>query len=193
MTQLLLVQTGRTIWDEQGRLESLAGVPLCREGMETIRRVAKELVPHKPTIIYAAAGEAEQQTAKLLTDELAMKIKTDRRLAEVDFGLWQGLTHEEIKRRQPRLHKQWLETPANVRPPGGETLDEASTRIAEALDDITKKEKKQSPILVLRPIALGLLRCRLENASLDEFWSRVSPDFTWICYKQDNKTSAWST
>jgi len=193
MTQLLLVQTGRTIWDEQGRLESLAGVPLCQEGMETVRRVAKELVPHKPTVIYAATGEAEQQTAKLLTDELARKIKIDRRLAEVDFGLWQGLTHEEIKRRQPSLHKQWLESPANVRPPGGETLDEASTRIAEAMNDIAKKEKKQSPILVLRPIALGLLRCRLENASLDDFWTRVSPDFTWICYKRNDKTSAWST
>ena len=185
MTHLYTVQTGQTIWEQQSRLDSLAGVPLSEQGRQSIRRIGKELAPHEPTVIYTSKGEAEQETAALLAGELKLKVKTEKRLVEIDFGLWQGLTMNEIKHRQPRLHKQWLEAPSGVRPPGGETLEEARKRICQAVCAIVKKEKKLSPITVLRPVVLGLLRCRLEDIPLDNIWDQVTPEFCWASYKLD--------
>ncbi|MBN1556405.1 MAG: histidine phosphatase family protein, partial [Phycisphaerae bacterium] len=113
--QLYAVQTGETVWEIQKRTDSLAGVPLSDHGRASIERVGKELAPHDPTLIYASGGEAEQETAKLLAEQLGLKVRTDPRLDELDFGLWQGLTTSEIKHRQPKLHKQWLEAPSGVR------------------------------------------------------------------------------
>jgi len=193
MTRLYAVQTGETIWAQQARMDSLAGVPLSEAGVENVRQISKALVPHEPTVIYAPSGEAEQQTAKLLSKGLGLKIRGEDRLVEIDYGLWQGLAYQEIKRRQPRLHKQWLEEPASVRPPGGETLAEARQRISAALDDIVKKECNGGPIIVLRPVVMGLLRCCLENFPIDDIWNYAATDFVWAGYTLDDKTGAWSS
>ncbi len=186
--QIFLVQTGETIWEAQQRLDSLAGVPLSETGSETIRRVGKELVPHEPTAICASPGQAEQETADLLARELGLKVRTESALGGLDFGLWQGLTVGEVRHRQPKLYKQWIESPNGVQPPGGESLQQAQDRIRQAVREILKKGKKQqTPVLVLRPIVLGTLRCRLENVELDEIWSRVERDFTWRRYDVDEK------
>jgi broad specificity phosphatase PhoE len=185
MTRFYAVRTGETTWEQESRTESLTGAPLSEAGQERSRRVGLELVPHEPTVIYASAGEAEQETARLLAKELGVKVKTEKRLCEIDFGLWQGLTTGEIKRRQPSLHKQWIESPGSARPPGGETLEEARQRIAAALHDIMKRERKDTPVLVLRPVVLGLLRCMMESADTQAIWQKIDGDFCWTHYDID--------
>ncbi len=183
MTELLTVQTGETTWETEARMDSIAGAPLSEKGQEQVAQAGKGLVPRKPTVIYASLGEAEQQTAKLLAKELSVKVKTEEALGEIDYGLWQGLTMDEIKRRQPRLYKQWIESPGSVRPPGGETLIEAQERIWQAVEEITKREKKQRLVIVLRPVAIGLLRCRLSGDPIEMLWQRVSPDMDCQAYQ----------
>ncbi|MBN1942163.1 MAG: histidine phosphatase family protein [Phycisphaerae bacterium] len=189
--QLYVVQTGETIWELQQRMDSLAGVSLSEAGRASIEQVAEDLAPHKPTVIYASQGQAEKETADLLAAGLGLKVRTESRLDELDFGLWQGLTISDIRHRQPKLYKQWLEAPADLRPPGGESLQEAYKRLSQAVDEILKKGKKKdkidAPILVLRPTILGVLRCRLERAELDDVWKFVGREFTWKSYEVNEK------
>jgi broad specificity phosphatase PhoE len=185
MTQFYVVRTGETTWEKESRIESLTGAPLSEAGVEAARRVGLELVPHEPTVVYASAGEAEQETAALIAAELGVKVRTDKRLCEIDYGLWQGLTVEEIKRRQPSLYKQWIESPGSARPPSGETLDEAGQRVVGALKDILKRHRKESPVLVLRPIVLGQLRCRMEGVGMEKFWQQVNDGLAWAGYDID--------
>jgi broad specificity phosphatase PhoE len=105
----------------------------------------------------------------------------------LDFGLWQGLTMDEIKHRQPKLHKQWLESPSGVRPPGGETLEETQQRICRTVREILKKSKAPSPVIVLRPVALGVLQCHLESIPLDAIWQREAKDLAWKRYEVPEK------
>ncbi len=189
MTELLTVRTGETIWEQQTRIDSIAGSPLSENGRECVIHIGKELFPHEPTVIYTSEGEAEQQTAKLLAKELGIKIKKKDKLCEINFGLWQGLKIEEIKRRQPSLHKQWLESPGSVRPPGGETLEDAQERLYQTVEEIARKEKKQTPVLVLRPVAMGLLRCKLENDPIEKLWQHVANDCPWGIYNVECKAN----
>jgi broad specificity phosphatase PhoE len=189
-TQLYAVQTGQTVWEAQARLEALAGVPLSDAGRQRAERIGKELVPHEPTVVYSGPGQAESESARLLGGELGVKVRRDDRLCELDFGLWQGLTIQEVKHRHPSLWKQWQESPASVRPPGGESLDEAAARAGKALRDILKKERNQGPVLVLRPVVLAVVRCLLDEAPLDELWDRVNPPTGWVSYTLAGKTVA---
>ena len=40
----------------------------------------------------------------------------------MNHGLWQGMIIDEVKRKQPKVYKQWQEHPENVCPPEGEML-----------------------------------------------------------------------
>ncbi len=174
MASLYIMQTGQTTWEAQSRVEPLAGSPLTPAGAEAAAAAVADLPAGGINAVYAAEGEAERQTARLAARKLGVKVRTRQELHELDYGLWQGLTHEEIERRQPKVYHQWQHEPARVRPPGGETLAEAQERLREAVRRIVKQQKGRPVLLVLRPVAAGLLRCLLGREMLDGFGQRVA-------------------
>ena len=185
MTTVYVVQSGRTVWEDQSRFESAVGSPLTEQGSAAVKSIAKELVKHKINVIYTSKGESERQTADLVAEVLGVKVRTKNNLREIDYGMWQGLTVKEIKRRHPKVYRQWTESPVSVRPPGGESLDEVQKRLRESMREIVKRHRGGSSLVVLRPVALGLLRCVLDGTPVSGVWSQVTPGFTWDSYEMD--------
>lgn len=189
MTQVYVIRTGQTTWQSQSRVESPAGSPLTDEGVQAVQDTARELARHPIKGVYACtSGESERQTAELVSPILRAKVHDRRQLHELDFGLWQGLTVEEIKRRQPRAYRQWTRSPGSTRPPEGETLVEARERLKGALKGITKRHKDGSALVVLRPVLAALLKCLAEDESLDELWEQMDDYFRWACYNVDQES-----
>ena len=183
MTMVYVVQTGETTLEQDDRLESAAGAPLTEYGQMEVLDAARELLPHKIKTVYACTlGESERQTAELVAELLKAKVRDHCELHELDYGLWQGLTTEELKRRQPRAYRQWTKTPACVRPPEGETLAEAQDRLKGALKEIVRRHRNGTALLVLRPVLMGLLKCLAEEGELDDLWQHVDRSFRWGCY-----------
>jgi len=185
MATLYVIETGPTVWDQQQRLESAAGAPLAPEAVEYLQAAAIELSTQAIKAVYAASGEAERQAATLLADALAIKTRSRKDLRELDFGMWQGLTVDDIRRRQPKVYKQWTDAPASVCPPGGESLDEAMTRLRTVTKEIVSKHKGESTLLVLRPVAMELLQSLLEHRDLRDFWQRVQAPPGWNQYEMN--------
>ncbi len=185
MATLYVLQTGRTTWEDLGRIESAAGAPLSEAGATQVAETARELISRNITAVFAGDGEAEKQTAQAVADELSVKVHTQGEIREFDYGLWQGLTIDEVRRRQPKVYRQWMDTPDSVCPPGGETLDEALKRIRRAVKRIVKRQKDGAVLLVLRPVVLGLLRGYLAGDEPAALWQHVDPNFTWASYDTD--------
>jgi len=179
MAQFLVVQTGKTVWEQEGRLDSLAGSPLSEEGREAAGNIAEAMKVFSPTLAFASEGQAEVEMVKLIADAGSLKVHCENGLGEIDYGIWQGLKTEEIKRRQPRLQKQWMEAPSGVRPPGGESLVEAQDRVWQTVFTLLKKHKDEVAVLIMRPVILGLFRCRVFGAEIDEIWKYVRRDPGW--------------
>jgi len=188
MAKVFVMQTGQTIWEVQDRIESVPGAPLTEAGASDVERAAAELAASGADIrtVYACDGESEHETAELIARALGTKVRMEGELRELDYGLWQGLTRDELKRRQPKMYRQWAEAPASVRPPGGETLEEAQTRLRAAIKSILKRHKDDAALLVLRPVAVGLLQCLVTNDPIEQIWKHVDNEFTWASYETDS-------
>jgi len=185
MPKVFIVRTGQTTLEAQDRIGPTGGAPLTEIGRRTVESVAAELVSQEIQAIYAGDGESEHQTAAAMSKALGLKVRTSPDLRELDYGLWQGLTRAELKRRQPRMYRQWAGRPDSVCPPGGETLDRAQQRLKEALKNILKRAKGRNTLLVLRPVATGLLRCLLTGQGVGSLWRYVDAEFTWESYEMD--------
>jgi len=62
------------------------------------------------------------------------RLPHDPALREMHFGLWEQRTFAEIEAESPDHIRAFWETPGDIRPPGGESWNDLSTRIWAALD-----------------------------------------------------------
>ena len=83
-----------------------------------------------------------------------MTVKELGDMENLDQGLWQGLQVEDLRRKHPKVFRQWQESPETICPPNGETVEEALDRIRRALE---KPLKRGIPFAVVAPEPLAEL------------------------------------
>jgi len=81
----------------------------------------------------------------------------DARMAEIDYGDWEGLSHDEIEQAFPNMLAQWRKDPTGMRPPHGESPEELRQRVAEFWCDMTKKYQHQHILIVAHSGSLRML------------------------------------
>lgn len=182
-TRVLVIRSGMTAWDESGRVQGAADLPLSETGRLEVRDRAAELAGEDLSVVLAASDEASVQTAGLIADATGSKVRILAPLGEVHLGLWEGLPMAELESRYPRACRQWMEDPACVSAPDGENLAEAEDRIIGELCKAVQRVRGGGAVgVVLRPFALGLVRCWLSGAPTCELWTHIheSPWSEWF-------------
>ncbi len=165
MLTILLIRSGTTEFDAQGRIQGTLDVPLCEDGRRQAEATADELAARPTPIdaLYAGPCLSAQQTAEIVGDRLDLKHKTLKKLHNLNQGLWQGLLFDEVKTKQPKVYRQWQDRPETVCPPEGETVQAATDRLKESLAKLTKKHKSGTIALVLAQPLADVMRSLLRH------------------------------
>ena len=174
MASLHVLKTGCTTCQQQRRFEVAAGAPLTAEGLEQVQAALAPLEGAKLDVLYSGPGEAQRQSAAIAGNLLRLRPREHEDLAELDFGLWQGLTFDELEQRQPRLYRQWVSNPSSVQPPEGESLEQAGARLRSTLTEILRRHREQRVLVVLGPMMAALLRCIVQDSSSDDLWQMMT-------------------
>lgn len=186
MKQLILIHPGATEYDQQGRIQGTLDVPLSDDGREQVARMAAELSTRTFSSLYTAPGQPAKQTGEILGDALDLKPKTLEKLTNVDQGLWQGMCVDDVKTKQPKLFKKWLEKPESVCPPEGEPIPHACQRAAEVLGRLRKKVKPNSTVLLVVPEPMAsIVRHVLCGQQLENPWTVGNSPGRWECIDLD--------
>lgn len=171
MLTLLLVRPGATEYDQQGRIQGTLDIPLCEDGRQQTRESLDDLVAAKPEIVYTSPCQAAQQTGELVAEAAGVKCKPLDKLTNLDHGLWQGMLVEEVRTKQPKVYRQWQESPQTVCPPDGEPLSNAKARVTEAIRKLQKKHKEGGVITLVTPEPLAsVVRHVLRQDELTDLW-----------------------
>lgn len=170
MTKIVLIRPGATDFDIQGRIQGQLDIPLSADGEAEIRGVIPQLKSRALEVIYCSPGEPARRTAELIGDELELRIKELAEFENLNLGLWQGMLVDEVKHKQPKVYRQWLEQPESVCPPGGETIAQAQVRVEAGLQRIYRKIKDGVVGLVVPEPLASLVRARLEGGGLGDLW-----------------------
>ncbi len=178
-TQIVLIRPGSTDYVDQKLVQGTLDVPLNAEGNAEVRRLIEELCSLGLDAIYASESEPALQTAEALAEALDLKCKRIDRLRNLDLGLWQGMAIDEIRRKQPRVYRQWQDTPECVCPPQGETLDAADDRVRLAMAKLLKRHKEGMVGLVIPEPLASLVRRYFTHGSLGDLWQAVQDHGNW--------------
>jgi broad specificity phosphatase PhoE len=175
MSQILLIRPGCTDFDEQHRIQGNLDLPLSVRGEQQVAGILQELAKFSIDHIFTSPCEPARSTATALGVARGLPVKEVETLHNVNHGLWQGLKVDEIRRKHPKVFKQWQESPEAICPPGGETLTEAVERVRKALEKPLKK-KGNLAIVAADPLA-AIIAVVIRGTPLDA----VPPACAGIC------------
>ncbi len=87
-------------------------------------------------------------------------MQIEPRLREINQGKWEGVLVDEIRARYAEIWSQRTIDPANVRPPGGETVREVASRVYAALDNIAHLFPIENVLVVSHGLSIATAICR---------------------------------
>ena len=179
MSSLILIPWAQTDWSISGRLFAQTPLSLNEAGSAQARVWGEQLQEKRLSMLFASDEQTSRETAEAIAKPAKIRVKVLDGLEEVDFGLWEGLSEQQLKNRFPKTYKRWCEDPAAVCPPDGEELPEAAERIAAAVRKIARKAGDTTAGIVLGPIACAIARCALEGAELSVLRAMLTNEPVW--------------
>lgn len=176
--KLALIPCCPTEWHDEGRLLGRVDLPATPEGEQRLAAWVALLRPLALAKLLHSPDELATRTAKLLGKALGVPTRAVDDLAEVDIGLWAGLTDEQLQTRFETVYRQLNEAPLTVVAPEGECLGDAAERLRGCLSKKLRKNGTTALGVVMRPVALALMLReldRVEDAAVWEARQRCEP------------------
>lgn len=140
-TTLLLVRHGETAWNAEHRIQGHLDIPLSPHGIRQAARLAERLADEPIEAIYSSPLVRARLTAEPLAGRTGVAITAEPRLCERSFGVFEGLTLNEIAARHPEGFRQWRERDPNWAMEGGESGRTLIDRVLAALHDIVERHR----------------------------------------------------
>ena len=171
--QVVLVRPGATSYDEQARVQGILDLPLSDRGTEEAIQLATDLQHLGLTAVYSGPSQNAVQTAAHISAKAEVRPRQLDELRNLDQGLWQGLQFEDIRRRNHKVYRQWLEDPRTVCPPQGETIEEALNRVKQTLRALLKRHRDQTIAIVVAEPMAKLIAAYLQGSCRFQFEEEV--------------------
>jgi broad specificity phosphatase PhoE len=135
MLTLLLTRHGHTDRSEPEQyLGQRVAAQLSERGRADAHRLALRLAAVRLDRVISSPLQRAVDTAAILAG--ATPVEVDARLAELDYGTWEGLTIDEIERRFPGEMERYEADPASHEVGGAESGSEVAARLDDFIADL---------------------------------------------------------
>lgn len=149
--KLYFIRHGETVWNTQAKLQGKSDILLNEKGVALARVTGEALADVPFAAIYSSPLKRALQTAQLVAGDRDVPIVTDRRLEEIGFGIWEGLScHKDHYEIPSDSFQDFFLDPFGYQPPAqGETVRHVCGRTADFLEELIRKMgKEESNVLI---------------------------------------------
>jgi probable phosphoglycerate mutase len=121
-TRVLAIRHGETAWNVDRRIQGQLDVPLNDTGRWQVHRLALAVAGEGIDSVYSSDLLRAFETAQSVARGCDRPITTDVGLRERGFGIFEGLSYDEITQRWPEQAERWRRRDPEFGAEGGETL-----------------------------------------------------------------------
>ncbi|MEY4714590.1 MAG: hypothetical protein RIQ37_920 [Actinomycetota bacterium] len=178
-TTIVLIRHGHTAHTEANLISGSSGEDpeLSKLGISEAKQMAEE-VPKildgfglsQPLVVYHSPQKRARQTAEQLANRAQIRLHTDERLQEIAFGDWEGISMDELSAKFPQEVESWRGS-MNIKPPGGESLQELELRVGSFLGEVIAKHPGQTVAVVAHMMPCRVIARRALQAAPQVLWS----------------------
>jgi len=158
MAKLILARHGETMWNVEKVFRGRADVNLDKVGIKQAELLGKYLSNWELEAIYSSPVKRALNTANIVARYQKVAVRIAEGLIDFDFGEWQSLPEQEVKRLYPAILNEWHNSPDKVKMPGGESLEDVRRRAVEVVNDVLSRHQG-NVLLVSHRVVIKVLIC----------------------------------
>jgi broad specificity phosphatase PhoE len=144
---------------------------LNENGLRQAELLGEYLNKEKIDFIYSSPLQRAVKTAEAIACPRGINVNVVQDLNDIDCGEWQGLSLSEVKDKYPEIYQDWLDTPEQVRIPGGESLEDVRSRVMPFVEDAVMRCGEGRVVLVSHRAVNKVLICALLRLDNSFFWN----------------------
>jgi len=171
LTRVIFVRHGETSWNLDKRYQGHSDISLNKKGVEQAQAVAKRLSTERISAVYSSDLMRAAKTAELIAMQHSLPVISMPELREVNFGLWEGLTYEQIMATWPDELSAIYSKPGTICIPDGESFDDVTKRVEIGMATCIKTHQNETIVIVSHGGAMRVALCNALGLPIEKIWS----------------------
>jgi len=131
-----------------GRFCGHSDPELTEEGRATLPAIISRLGVAPPSAIWCSDLARAKETAAKLAERFCVAPRTSVALREMNFGVWEGLSWEEVEAQFPKDARAWAKYFPQHRPPEGESFVQFQSRVIAELERLSTDTQEGYTLVV---------------------------------------------
>src|SRR5688572_10984872 len=156
-TELILIRHGETAWNRERRMQGQTDTPLSDIGRAQAQALGQRLARHAFAAIYSSDLKRAWDTAAAIAQTSGRTVVSEPRLRERTFGIFEGLTYDEMTQRYPGEHARFSMREPDYAVPGAESPRQFFERSLGCLEDIVAAHPGETVVAVTHGMVLDTL------------------------------------
>ncbi len=167
--RILLIRHGETLWNREERCQGFSDVALSERGIKQAQLLSRALQGDRLDAIYSSDLIRAKKTADIIAEPHGISVHTDVRLREMNQGHLEGKNIEEMLKEYPEVLRNWMQAPAEMVMPGGESLKQIQDRGWHAFQEIMEKHQGKDIAIVGHNLLNVCILCNILGIDLNDF------------------------
>ena len=167
MTRLIFVRHCEAEGNTKGILQGRTDCDISGNSATQLELVSMRLRNEPFAAIYSSPLRRAYKTAQAINQYHNLTIQVEPRLSEIDVGVWEGRSWEEIEKENSPMLKMWQESPGSFQAEGGESMREVYERVWSAAQDIVRSNEGKTVCVVSHGCAIRNFLCHAKGWPID--------------------------
>ena len=134
--RIILIRHGQTDWNLTGKYQGHTDVDINAAGRAQAKKLSGRMRSEEVDAVYSSDRVRAVNFAEIVFRGRKVIRKPD--LREICFGVFEGLTYDEIVAKYPALYSRWLAKPFGTKIPGGEAPSVFKNRVLRSFRRILR-------------------------------------------------------
>lgn len=156
-TTLIIVRHAETTWNREKRMQGTTDTTLSDVGQAQAQALARRLASETFTALYSSDLSRARDTARAIARLSRRELTLEPRLRERAFGVFEGLTADEIRARYPAEYACFASRDPDYEVPGGESARGFMGRCLGCLAEIAGRHAGEDIVVVTHGLVLDAL------------------------------------
>lgn len=156
-TTLIVIRHGETAWNREKRMQGTTDTQLSDVGRAQAQALGRRLAGRDFAALYTSDLSRARDTAWAIGEHAGREPMMEPRLRERRFGIFEGLTAEEIRARYPAEHACFVSRDPDYEVPGGESARAFAGRCLGCLTEIAERHPGDEVVVVTHGLVLDSL------------------------------------